>query len=42
MTPLNQMGAHITSIRENGCAPLRIEPGRLHGIIIRLRLPLHR
>lgn len=32
MTPLNQMGAHITSIRENGCAPLRIEPGRLHGI----------
>ena len=32
MTPLNQMGAHITSIRENECAPLRIEPGRLHGI----------
>lgn len=32
MTPLNQMGAHISSVRDNGCAPLRIEPGTLHGI----------
>ncbi|WP_346662421.1 3-phosphoshikimate 1-carboxyvinyltransferase [uncultured Merdimonas sp.] len=32
MTPLNQMGAHITSIGGNGCAPLRIEPGPLQGI----------
>ncbi len=32
MTPLNQMGAKITSIAGNGCAPLRIEPGNLHGI----------
>ena len=32
MTPLNSMGAHITSLNDNGCAPLRIEPGTLHGI----------
>lgn len=32
MTPLNMMGANITSIAGNGCAPLRIEPGKLHGI----------
>lgn len=32
MTPLNIMGAHITSIHDNNCAPLRIEPGTLHGI----------
>lgn len=32
MTPLNLMGAHITSIHQNGRAPLRIEPGVLHGI----------
>lgn len=32
MAPLNAMGARITSIRENGCAPLQIEPGALHGI----------
>lgn len=32
MTPLNQMGAKITSINKNQCAPLRIEPGTLHGI----------
>ncbi len=32
MTPLNSMGAHITSLNDNGCAPLRIEPGELHGI----------
>ena len=32
MEPLTQMGAHILSLRENGCAPLRIKPGKLHGI----------
>ena len=32
MTPLNSMGAHITSLNDNGCAPLHIEPGKLHGI----------
>ena len=32
MTPLNSMGAHITSLNGNGCAPLRIEPANLHGI----------
>ncbi len=32
MTPLRQMGAKITSINENDRAPLRIEPGKLHGI----------
>ena len=32
MDPLNQMGARITSIQDNNCAPLRIEPGTLHGI----------
>lgn len=32
MTPLNQMGANITSINNNNCAPLRVEPGMLHGI----------
>ena len=32
MTPLNSMGANITSLNDNGCAPLRIEPGTLHGI----------
>ncbi len=32
MTPLNRMGAHICSIRDNNCAPLRVEPGKLHGI----------
>ncbi len=30
--PLTRMGADIESIRGNGCAPLRINPGRLHGI----------
>ena len=30
--PLTQMGANIVSIPGNGCAPLRIEPGSLHGI----------
>lgn len=32
MKPLNSMGAHITSINDNNCAPLRVEPGTLHGI----------
>lgn len=32
MKPLNSMGAHITSINNNNCAPLRVEPGTLHGI----------
>ena len=32
MDPLNQMGARITSIQDNNCAPLSIEPGTLHGI----------
>jgi len=32
MTPLNRMGARIGSVLDNGCAPLRIEPGALHGI----------
>lgn len=30
--PLTRMGAHITSIPGNGCAPLCIEPSSLHGI----------
>ena len=32
MTPLNSMGAKISSINENNCAPLKIEPGQLHSI----------
>ncbi len=32
ITPLTQMGAHISSILRNGCAPLYITPGELHGI----------
>lgn len=32
MEPLTQMGANITSILRNNCAPLYIAPGRLHGI----------
>lgn len=32
MTPLGQMGADITSLNDNGCAPLHIHPGTLHGI----------
>ena len=31
MDPLTQMGANISSILRNGCAPLYITPGRLHG-----------
>lgn len=30
--PLTQMGANISSILRNGCAPLYIAPARLHGI----------
>lgn len=32
MVPLTQMGANITSIKDNGCAPLRIVGHPLHGI----------
>jgi 3-phosphoshikimate 1-carboxyvinyltransferase len=32
MEPLSQMGADIRSLNGNGCAPLEIRPGRLHGI----------
>lgn len=32
MTPLNTMGAHIRSLNDNGCAPLHLRPGALHGI----------
>lgn len=32
LTPLRTMGAHITSVNGNGRAPLRVEPGVLHGI----------
>ena len=32
MTPLNQMGANITSTGGNNCAPLRITPGKIHAI----------
>ena len=31
MEPLNSMGAHITSIKGNNCAPLQIDPGNLRG-----------
>lgn len=30
--PLQEMGAHITSIHDNECAPLHIEPNELQGI----------
>lgn len=30
--PLTQMGASISSILHNGCAPLKISPAHLHGI----------
>lgn len=32
MEPLTQMGGNISSILRNGCAPLYITPGNLHGI----------
>jgi 3-phosphoshikimate 1-carboxyvinyltransferase len=31
MDPLSEMGAHIESVRGNGCAPLRISGTALHG-----------
>ncbi len=30
--PLSQMGAKIFSLKDNGCAPLQIDPSALHGI----------
>lgn len=32
MEPLNAMGADISSLNQNGCAPLLIRPGKLNGI----------
>ena len=32
LTPLREMGANITSIRNNDCAPLEIKGSALHGI----------
>ena len=32
ITPLTQMGANISSVAGNNCAPLFIAPGELHGI----------
>lgn len=32
ITPLTQMGADVQSVHGNGCAPLCINPGILHGI----------
>ncbi len=32
MEPLGRMGARIASVRGNGCAPLAVSPGQLHGI----------
>ena len=32
MDPLTQMGANIRSLNNNGCAPLEIQGGSLHGI----------
>ena len=32
ITPLSLMGAQITSLNQNGCAPLTIQGGHLHGI----------
>ncbi|SKB46787.1 3-phosphoshikimate 1-carboxyvinyltransferase [Lachnospiraceae bacterium] len=29
--PLQEMGADIESVRDNGCAPLKIRPAKLHG-----------
>ena len=36
ITPLNEMGAHITAEGPNGCAPLVIEGGKLQGIAYHL------
>ncbi|KMZ55587.1 3-phosphoshikimate 1-carboxyvinyltransferase [Dorea sp. D27] len=32
ITPLGNMGAAVTSVNGSGCAPLKIEPGTIHGI----------
>lgn len=32
ITPLSRMGANISSVNENGCAPLSIKASTLHGI----------
>lgn len=32
MEPLTMMGAHITSVQDNGCAPLLIKGSPIHGI----------
>lgn len=32
IAPLTEMGANISSVLRNGCAPLYITPGHLHGI----------
>lgn len=32
ITPLSMMGANIESVKGNGCAPLKIEGAKLHGI----------
>ncbi len=32
ITPLRSMGAQISSVNADGCAPLKIDPGKLHGI----------
>ena len=32
ITPLTMMGADITALKDNGCAPLRIQGGHLHSI----------
>ena len=38
LEPLTQMGAHIRSVHGNGCAPLSIRPGQLHGIHYRTKV----
>lgn len=38
ITPLSLMGADITSVHENGCAPLLIRPSKLHGIHYRSKV----
>lgn len=38
MEPLSLMGAHIRSVSGDGCAPLSIEPGQLHGIHYRTQV----
>lgn len=38
LEPLTQIGAHIRSVHGNGCAPLSIRPGQLHGIHYRTKV----